>query len=245
LNKSALFSKKYTHIFFDLDNTLWDFNRNSKSAMQEAFDFYRLNMQADFEKFFDIYTEYNHQLWALYRNNEVGKKELTRLRFQNTFEDLNISGVDPEKMNETYLNVMPKQTFLNQGASELLQYLKSKKYQLFVITNGFKEVQYNKIKTSSLKPFFQKVFVSEEIKTPKPGREIFEYAVKSSNAKKSKSIMVGDDWETDILGAVNFGIDAIHFLNDSKIEFNRLQTEINTNQNIFQSGTLLQMLSSF
>lgn len=204
-------NKKYTHIFFDLDNTLWDFESNSRNTMQIIFRKLNLDKTHDFNLFFEAYTKHNDTLWQSYRNNEVVKKDLTRLRFQNTFNDLEISGINAEDMNDLYLKEMPNQKILNDGVIELLGYLKTKHYNLNIITNGFAEVQRKKIETSGLKPFFEKIFISEEIKSPKPEKAIFEYAVKSSNAKKSKSIMIGDDWEVDVLGALNFGIDAVLF----------------------------------
>jgi putative hydrolase of the HAD superfamily len=203
--------KKYTHIFFDLDNTLWDFKTNSRNAMFEAYQTLEINGSADFDLFFDVYTRHNHKLWELYRKKEVGKKELTRLRFQNTFDELRLEGFDADKMNELYLAVMPKQKVLFEGVTETLDYLKVRRYQLNIITNGFREVQYNKIESSGLKPYFNKIFISEEIKSHKPERHIFNYAVKSVNAKKANSLMVGDDYEVDILGAIEYGIDAIFF----------------------------------
>jgi len=92
-----------------------------------------------------------------------------------------------------------------------LNYLKSKKYVMSIITNGFREVQYKKLENSGLKPYFQKMFISEVVKTPKPGVEIFEHAIKSVNAKKSESLMIGDDWEVDVIGAAGFGIDSVFF----------------------------------
>lgn len=228
--------KKYTHLFFDLDNTLWDFKRNSRNAMLEAFKMFHLESKFDFDLFFETYAKNNHALWDLYRKNEIGKRELTRLRFQNTFDELALDGIDADEMNTTYLDVMPNQKVLNDGALELLKLLKSKKYNLYIITNGFKEVQTRKLESSGLKPFFNKVFISEEIKTPKPGREIFEYAIKSANAKKSKSLMIGDDWETDVMGAVNFGIDAMHYINDITIEHEKINA-VNSNQSIYKTGS--------
>lgn len=245
LNNSESLAKKYTHIFFDLDNTLWDFRNNSRGAMLETFAMYKLNSVVDFNIFFDIYTRHNHELWDLYRKNEVVKKELIRLRFQNTFEELNIKGISPEEMNETYLNVMPNQKSLNKGSIEFLRYLKFKKYKLYIITNGFKEVQSKKLEVSGLMPFFNKVFISEDIKTPKPDRRIFEYAIKSANAKKMKSLMIGDDWETDILGAVEYGIDAIHFLNNKKVPFDKAEDENKYRSCIFKAGTFRQLQSHF
>lgn len=215
-------NKKYTHIFFDLDNTLWNFEINSRNAMFTVFHYFKLESVTTFELFFDVYSKHNHTLWESYRKKEVVKKDLTRLRFQNTFTELEITGVDADEMNELYLSEMPKQKALNEGVIDTLNYLKKKRYHLNIITNGFKEVQHNKIDTSGLKPFFDKIFISEEIKSPKPARAIFEYAIKSSNAKKINSIMIGDDWDVDVMGAVNYGIDAVHYnktlQNPNKIE---------------------------
>lgn len=205
-------NKKYTRIFFDLDNTLWDFEKNSKVAMESSFKYFKLKEQdVIFKDFFKIYSHHNKVLWAAYRKREVLKKDLIRQRFQLTFDELHINKLVPEEMNEHYLNEMPKQKLLNEGALEVLEFLKSKRYKLFIITNGFREVQHKKLQSSGLMPYFEKVFISEEIKTPKPGREIFEYAIKSANAKKSESLMIGDDWEVDILGASNFGIDSVYY----------------------------------
>ncbi|WP_319479015.1 YjjG family noncanonical pyrimidine nucleotidase [uncultured Draconibacterium sp.] len=204
--------KKYTHLFFDLDNTLWDFETNSWYAMQETFRILQLEKSGvDFDDFFKTYSKHNHDLWTAYRKKEVTKKELTRQRFQLTFDSFTINNLDALAMNDLYLQEMPKQSHLIEGAKEILDYTKSKGYRLFIITNGFKEVQHEKLKRAGLAAYFEKVFISEEIKTPKPGREIFEHAIKSSNAKKKNSLMIGDDWDVDICGATNFGIDAVYF----------------------------------
>lgn len=139
-------NKKYTHIFFDLDNTLWDFSRNSYSAMLSTIKDFKVQFQGvEFENFFEVYKKHNHALWSEYRKKNVGKKELIIKRFQNTFDELQIKGINPSKMNSLFLQEMPKQNHLIEGSLEILQYLKSKHYKLFIITNGFKEVQYNKL----------------------------------------------------------------------------------------------------
>jgi putative hydrolase of the HAD superfamily len=231
-------NKKYTHVFFDLDNTLWDFERNSRNAMHVTFQQYKLEETVDFNLFFETYKKHNHALWESYRKNEVGKKELTRLRFQNTFIELGLNAVNPDEMNTLYLNEMPKQKILNDGVLDILNYLKTKRYQLFIITNGFKEVQREKIETSGLKPFFDKIFISEEIKSPKPEREIFEYSIKSANAKKSKSIMVGDDWEIDVLGAVNCGIDAVHYQSNPGQNLINVRNPLNSSYAVYKIGLI-------
>lgn len=238
-------NKKYTHLFFDLDNTLWDFEKNSKKAMVEAFNFYELQNQADFELFFNVYSKHNTKLWQSYRNKEVGKKELIKKRFENTFKDLGIAGVDPEEMNNHYLKVMPKQKELFDGVIDVLDYLRKKNYLLFIITNGFREVQNEKMVSSGLDPFFSKIFISEDIKTPKPCREIFEYAVKSANAKKSKSIMIGDDWEVDIIGALNFGMDAIHYTNNDYLNIQRQFYGSKRSVNLYKVGVFNHLTDIF
>ena len=236
-------NKKYTHIFFDLDNTLWDFETNSRNTMQIIFQKLDLGETHDFNLFFETYTKHNDSLWQSYRNNEVIKKELTRLRFQNTFNDLEIKGIDAEEMNELYLNEMPNQKILIEGVTQVLQYLKKKRYHLNIITNGFSEVQHKKIETSGLKPFFDKIFISEEIKSPKPERAIFEHAVKSSNAKKNRTIMIGDDWNIDVLGAVNYGIDAVHYQRSNDENLTNVSNLFNNSCKVYKIGEISHLCS--
>lgn len=209
--------KKYKHIFFDLDNTLWDFKKNSALAMSATFLHFSIK-NIPFTRFFEIYEKHNHQLWMDYRNKKIAKKELIRLRFQKTFDELAVKGIDPAEMNEHYLHEMPKQKELNEGAAQLLESLSISGFQLYIITNGFKEVQHKKLESSGLAKYFKRIFISEEVKSPKPAREIFEYAIKSSNAKKTESIMIGDDWDVDVMGAVKFGIDAVFYSNKQRPE---------------------------
>jgi putative hydrolase of the HAD superfamily len=210
--------KKYTHIFFDLDNTLWDFTKNSYNALLETYSYYSLqNYNDDFTLFFDTYTKYNKLLWTDYRNKKISGEELKILRFQQAFNDLNIEGLDPGEINTFYLTEMPKQLHLKEGAADLLDFLHRKGYLLYIITNGFREVQYKKLENTGLKKYFSKVFISEEIKASKPAKEIFEYAIKSSNAKKRTSLMVGDEWETDMMGAVGAGMDAVWLTSQNRL----------------------------
>lgn len=204
--------KKYSHIFFDLDNTLWDFKKNSRFAMEATFRLLKMDrLGIGFDLFFEVYSENNTALWTAYRKKEIKKNELTSQRFQLTFDALKIEGVCASEMNDVYLSEMPKQKFLIEGAIEVLEYLKAKRYKLSIITNGFKDVQHKKLHSSGLAPYFEKVFISEEIMCPKPGHRIFEHAIKSTNARKMRSLMIGDDWDVDVMGALQFGIDAVYF----------------------------------
>lgn len=235
---------KYTHIFFDLDNTLWDFETNSENAMKVACSKF-LSGKTEFSVFFEAYSEINHQLWFLYRQNGITKKNLTRRRFQDTFEKLGIEGINPEEMNNYYLHVMPDQKLLAEGTIELLNYLKSRFYKMAIITNGFSEVQRKKLETSGLSHYFSGVFISEEIKSPKPEKAIFEHALTSMNARKSQSIMIGDDWEVDVIGACRFGIDAVYYSQNSNKEFDIQNNNLNGRTKIFKTGNLKELLSFF
>jgi putative hydrolase of the HAD superfamily len=121
--------KKYTHLFFDLDNTLWDFERNSYDALRIVFNFYKCGEQGiDFKQFYNVYTTINRFYWSDYRQGIIGKKELVRLRFEKTLKEFGIQGIDALEMNVHYLKEMPNQKRLIEGTPQLLVYLKSKGY---------------------------------------------------------------------------------------------------------------------
>lgn len=208
--------KKYEHLFFDLDNTLWDFDTNSRLALQQTVQELNLNKHiASFDDFFLYYEKVNQHLWEAYRNKLIKKHELITQRFKQTLDHFNLDGVDPLDINHCYLQLMPLQKRLFPNVLETLDYLKNKRYQMHIITNGFTEVQHKKIKSSGLSTYFKWIFISEEIKAPKPDKRIFQHALKCCNAKKNKSIMIGDSWESDILGARNVGLDQVVVVNKS------------------------------
>lgn len=209
--------RKYDFLFFDLDNTLWDFSTNARAALLQTLE--ELNFLGDlgsFDDYFQVYEEINDSLWVDYRNKKVTKQVLIVERFSRSLTAFNITNKNWNEINSLYLYNMGTQTNLFPGTLETLQYLKGKGYKMHVITNGFKEVQYSKIQNTGLSAFIDMVFVSEEIQTTKPHREIFEHAVKSSNALKKRSIMIGDSWEIDIEGAMTFGMDQVMILNEGQ-----------------------------
>lgn len=205
---------RYRHLFFDLDNTVWDFHRNSRQAMLEGFRVLGLE-ETRFEAFFEVYNRHNDRLWDLYRQNGITKQELSRARFDLTLGETGITGVDGGDFNRLYLDLMPLQTRLCEGAHEVLGTLAAK-YQMHIITNGFSEVQYKKMASSGLNRYFGRIFISEEVRAPKPFPEIFRHALKSCNARKKESLMIGDSWEVDILGAMRVGIDQVHYAPDNE-----------------------------
>jgi putative hydrolase of the HAD superfamily len=211
--------RRYDHLFFDLDNTLWDFNTNSRLAMELTLKQTTIiDHLTSFDEFFEVYAKINKSLWADYHSKKITKQVLIVERFSKSLHYFGISNQNYQELNKQYLNNMALQTGLFSDAIDTLDILKLKGYQMHIITNGFREVQRKKLTNCNLDQFFTKVFISEEIQTTKPHREIFEHALKSGNALKKKSIMIGDSWDADIMGAMNFGMDQIMFLNQGQNE---------------------------
>ena len=203
----------YKHIFLDLDRTLWDFEENSKQELTSLFYKYHLHDKGIslVDEFIKVYKEINEKCWALYRENKLTKETLRGIRFSKTLEYFGVvdDGVS-NKIGIDYLNNSPSRTILIDGCFELLDYLNTK-YTLHVITNGFEEVQLKKLSNSKLETYFEKIITSEAVGFKKPNPEIFQYALAQSGAKLSESVMIGDDLNTDIKGAVDFGMSCVFF----------------------------------
>ncbi len=198
------------HVFFDLDHTLWDFDKNSALTYQKIFNQLALGINVD--DFLKHYVTINQQLWKLFREEKISKETLRYKRLNDTFRAINVS-VSKEIINQIaddYIANLSNQTHLFEGTFEVLNYLKGK-YTLHLITNGFADVQTRKIKNSNLKSFFNVVLDSETAIAKKPNPIIFEKALQLAGATKKNSIMIGDSYEADILGALNFGMQAICF----------------------------------
>jgi len=207
----------YKFVFFDLDRTLWNFEKNSEITFKEIFDKYNLqNIFPDFNTFISKYKYHNENLWAKYRLGEIKKDELRDKRFLLTLSDFGVTDNHlAQNLGNDYINISPTKTELFPNTIEVLDYL-FEKYKLAIITNGFKEVQYKKLHNCNLEKYFVKVVCSEDVGHQKPHQEIFHYALSSLNAKKADSIMIGDDYNVDIIGAEQYGMDSI-FFNPNKI----------------------------
>ncbi len=211
--------KKYTHLFFDLDHTLWDFESNARATLETLYDDLSLRTRGvdDFELFYKNYLVHNDLLWERYRNGLLKQDELRIKRMRLALLDFKISDdVLCEKMNVQFLDLLPTRNILFPHTKEILQWLKDKNYELHLITNGFEKVQHNKLKYSGLDIFFGDVITSEGSNSLKPNKEIFEYAFQKTNANPVTSIMIGDTIEVDIQGAINAGIDQV-FVNHTGI----------------------------
>lgn len=199
-----------TDIFFDLDHTLWDFEKNSGLAFNEIF--IELNFPFSLDVFLKLYNPINHAQWKLYRENKITQEDLRFNRLNMTFEKLNYSASIGliDKISEQYITYLSTFPHLFEGAIELLEVLKNR-FRLHIITNGFDKVQQFKIENSGIESFFEFVFTAEKVGFKKPHPEIFIQSLKTVNTTAEASIMIGDSFEADILGALNQGMQAIHF----------------------------------
>ena len=201
------------HVFFDLDNTLWDFRKNAKFALEKLYIKYDVESRYGFtfDEFHPHYHESNEGLWALIRDKKITKEELRARRFKEAFDNLGINNDELAKVFEDeYMETITNYNEVVDGAMELLDYLKPN-YKLHIITNGFIEVSKRKIESSDLNGYFDTVTYADEIEILKPDPRIYDLAMEKSGAKKNESIYIGDDWIADAVGANAYGMSAIFF----------------------------------
>lgn len=199
-----------TDIFFDLDHTLWDFDKNSEIAFGIIFK--DILPEINVVDFTEVYTPINQACWKLYQKNEITHEQLRYTRLKQSFEVLNIEISDEliHIISDDYIAHLPNSNFLFEGTLEILDYLKSK-YKLHIITNGFAEVQYKKLNNSGISSYFETITNSEMAGAKKPNPIIFEHALQQANVDKNNAIMIGDCIDADVNGAINFGMKAIFF----------------------------------
>jgi len=205
----------YRFVFFDLDDTLWDFHTNARFSLELMFNELQLNEHFEnFDAFFSIYAKHNIDLWDAYGQGKISKDFLMIERFRYPLLRMGVNDLDlAEAIGHQYLDILPTQKELLPDAREMLEYL-SDKYPLTIISNGFTEVQYKKIDSCGIRHFFKHIILSEEVGALKPNPEIFEYALKLNNARADEAIMIGDSWAADIVGAAATGIDQVYFRAD-------------------------------
>ena len=204
--------KKYVHLFFDLDRTLWDFEQNSYDALSDVYIKFALKEYfSSPQDFIDTYHKHNEHLWSEYRLGNLKKDILRSMRFELTLMEKRLK--DPllaQKIGDEYLEISVIKTRLFPNTLEILEYLRPR-YKLYILTNGFRETQFKKLRNCGLDRYFDQVFTSETIGINKPDVRIFQWAVNSVNARKKECLMIGDDNEVDIAGASSFGIDSVYF----------------------------------
>jgi putative hydrolase of the HAD superfamily len=212
MNKSTIKA-----LYFDLDHTLWDFEQNSALAFKTLFKQYDIGLELD--SFLNVYIPNNTAYWRLYREGKIDKEMLRYKRLKTVFDQLNYKASDALifDMADAYIQTLPEYNNLFPGAIFILEALKPH-YALHIITNGFRDVQHFKMKTSGLLPYFKTVTDSSTVGKKKPDPEIFNHALKIGGVSSSEAVMIGDSLEADIEGALNVGMHAVHFMPLKKIQ---------------------------
>ncbi|MCU0439867.1 MAG: YjjG family noncanonical pyrimidine nucleotidase [Raineya sp.] len=209
--------RQYQHIFFDLDHTLWDFEKNSNETLVELHEEHLEEEQVPIHQFLETFHRINEHLWHLHDTYQISSQELRESRFKLIFKEFDLENADLISIfGERYLARTPKKPYLLPNAKEILDYLHPK-YKLHIITNGFPEIQRVKMQSSGILDYFDEIVTSAEAGCKKPETGIFTYLMDKLQIQVEDCIMIGDNLLTDILGAQKTGIDTV-FYNPKNIE---------------------------
>lgn len=220
---------KYQHIFFDLDNTLWDFDKSSMLAFEKVFELFDL---IDYgipsaKEFHKTYFIYNNLLWEEYRRGTIDKEFLKNERFRLPLEDYGIYDENlAHDLGESYTDFAARMVALVPNTMEILSYLKEKNYNIHLITNGFLEVQNIKMQASGLDKMIDETFVSEVVGFKKPDHRIFYHAMEKVGGTIENCVMIGDDLSVDIIPAKEIGMTHIYFNRKNHTHNEKLDYEI-------------------
>ncbi len=229
----------YKHLFFDLDHTLWDFDTNAKNTLTDLYTEFELHLNVTpyFDDFYTKYLYHNQILWDSYQKGFISAEDLKWKRMWRTLLDFKIGDeLLAKKLSGRFLEVLPTKKEVFPYTVEILHYLQQKGYMLHLITNGFEKTQWSKLRNSSLDHFFTHVITSEASNSLKPRKEIFDFALEKADAKLKESIMIGDNLEADIQGAINAGMDSVfvnHINATTTIKPTFIITQLNELEGIF------------
>ena len=204
--------QRYKNLFIDLDDTIYDFSGASRESFRETYDLLHYERYFDsFEHYLSLYEPYNLELWRIYGEGKITKEELNRRRYSHPLECV---GVNDQQLADRFcreaLGRIPTKGPLMPGAMEIIEYLRPK-YNMYILSNGFKELQSRKMRTAGIDGYFDALILSEDIGVNKPNRELYEYALAKTGSKLSESLMIGDMFDTDIVGAANIGMEQMYY----------------------------------
>lgn len=213
LYKTRTLNSMYKTLFFDLDHTLWDFDRNSAESLIEIYEAHHLGDAGvpSAEEFSRHFIAINRKLWADFDKNLVTHTYIRENRFPMVFEALNLTDTTAcVGLNDDYLHLLPRKPHLMDSARELLDHLHGR-YDMHIITNGFDEIQAVKMASAEISHYFTHIITNEKAAAKKPNPLIFEYALQVTGATVSESLMIGDNYEADVMGAQSVGMDTVFY----------------------------------
>jgi putative hydrolase of the HAD superfamily len=202
------------HLFFDLDHTLWDFERNAEECIKEIFEerAAKIPSEVKFVEFYAAFSVLNQAMWAQLDAKEITHEYLRTHRFKNSFEKIGVE-IDLDLSKEFdlhFLEKLPTKGHVIEGALGLLESLKEK-FNLHMITNGYLEIQTRKMQNANILHYFEHIVTYDNANSRKPEKQMYLHALTLANAGPDESLMIGDSYVADVQGAVNAGLKAIHF----------------------------------
>lgn len=211
---------KYKNLFFDLDDTLWAFSANARDTFEEMYERYGLdNFFDSFDSFYSLYQQRNRELWEEYANGQITKEELNRRRFLYPLEAVGAGDSALAKAySDGFFSVIPTKSRLMPHAIEVLEAL-APRYNLYILSNGFRELQYRKMCSGGIDVYFKKVILSDDIGLLKPAPQLFHFALSATQSELRESLMIGDSWDADIAGARGVGMDHAFYNVSGRTEF--------------------------
>ncbi|MBR3066280.1 MAG: YjjG family noncanonical pyrimidine nucleotidase [Prevotella sp.] len=207
--------KRYADLFIDFDDTLCDTHGGAQLALEALYDENGLDRYFDkADDFFDAYWRTNIELWQQYGKGEISRDFLIVERFRrplNAGRGMEVTEQRCLQMGDRFLDLCVEKTRAPDGAPELVDYLRQKGYRLHLCSNGFHEVQYRKLHNCGFDGCFDTVVLSEDAGVNKPKRGYFDYAFRLTGARPETTVMIGDGWESDMRGALDYGLDTIYY----------------------------------
>lgn len=208
---------EYRSIFIDLDDTLWAFTENARDTFEDMYHQYRFERYfQSFDHFMKLYVPKNLELWDLYGRHEISKDELNARRF--SYPLLQVGVDDPalvKAYSDGFFAAIPYKRKLMPHAMEALEYL-SGKYRLYILSNGFRELQEQKMRSAGILHYFRKIVLSEDIGAHKPFPAIFNFAMSATQSEFRTSLMIGDNWKNDVAGARDVGMGQGYYCPDAE-----------------------------
>lgn len=228
---------KIRHLFFDLDHTLWDFEKNSKICIRQIYEQHKSIFPAEigFEAFFQKFSTINSAMWNQLDLSLITHEYLRIFRFQKVLQALDIE-IDEQfslELNQMLLDILPYQQHLMDDAFDTLEVLASRDYKMHIISNGYQDIQIKKMKSGGIYHFFNQIITNDIAGARKPEKAIFDFALYKADADIGNSLMIGDNLIADIEGAKNAGLRTIYF---------NPEIEENNSENISELKYLLEIL---